>query len=93
MTGVFVNTDKTKWGHTHLVRGKKKEVRKWCRQLVDSSSYRVHCREIEENADGTVTYRADVDSSCHVPAQPQSSGPGLFTCLAIGVGLGWLFGA
>ena len=90
MTNVKVNTDKTKWGVTHHVTGEKLHVKVWCKQLLDSTGYRVHCREVSTNDDGTVTWRADVDSN--VPSEGGSSGPGWLACIAIGVGLGFLFG-
>jgi|ETNmetMinimDraft_30_1059905.scaffolds.fasta_scaffold72481_2 hypothetical protein len=90
MSNVNVSTDKTTWGVTHIVSGKKEDVTSWCKNLACSTGYRVHCREIEANDDGTVTYRADVDSNC--VAQAESRGPGFFTCVAIGLGLGFLFG-
>jgi hypothetical protein len=100
MAKVNVDTSQTKWGVTHLVTGSAADVNSWCRSLEKSTSYRVFCRTESKNADGTITWRADVDSSGRARrhndvaehVQQESSGPGFLACIAIGVGLGFLFG-
>ena len=90
MASVNVETTTNKWGLTHLVTGSKASVKNWCRRVEKSTPGRVLSRLHNNNDDGTVTWSVDVDNT----AAPQTTdtGPGWVTCIAIGVGLGWLFG-
>ena len=96
MASVNVKTERTSWGATHLVTGPKADVKEWCRYLELTSSNRVFARDEGRNTDGSYTYRVDVDSNATTAiSTPQGNcrtGPGWMACIAMGVGLGFLFG-
>ena len=94
MASVNVETTNTKWGLTHMVTGPRTAVKNWCKRMENSSRGRVLVRPDSVGRKDQVTYRVDVDNYKSQPAavQQESDGPGLLTCVAIGLGIGWLFG-
>ncbi len=92
MASVNVETTSTKWGLTHMVTGPKTAVKNWCKRMEDSSPGRVLVRPDSTGRNDQVTYRVDVDNHSPDPVQQESDGPGILTCVAIGLGIGWLFG-
>ena len=91
MASVNVETNSTKWGLTHMVTGPKPAVKNWCKRIEMTSPGRVLVRPDSVGPKDQVTYRVDVDRYEHAVPQ-ESGGPGILTCVAIGLGIGWLFG-
>ena len=94
MASVNVETNITKWGLTHMVTGPQSAVKNWCKGIERTSPGRVLVRPDSTGPKDQVTYRVDVDKYNPQPAivQQESDGPGLLTCVAIGLGLGFFFG-
>ena len=94
MATVKVETIDNSWGITHIVTGKKDAVRNWCKRMEKNSPGRVLVRPEGSAPRGEVTWRVDVDTFTPQAAQQEEgySGPGILGCIAIGLGIGWLFG-
>ena len=92
MASVNVETTNNKWGLTHMVTGSKSAVKNWAKRMEQTSPGRVLVRQDSSGPGDQVTWRVDVDTYSQQPVKEESGGPGILGCIAIGLGIGWLFG-